>query len=302
MSKRHVNRRSFLSASAVAGLSFLGSGTLQSGRPPQVGDDCCGSCSVDSQATLQSDGVETAEEDGNHWLAFAWTKHEAGFGRYESTLRVPCTPLSHDGRVVFFYFPAFQSYSGNDGSNGYILQPVLSWNWGGSGRWEIGTWSGSSKHGFKHSELVPVSPGDELRAVIQRPDSLPGRWYLEMRNLTTGDVAVSESHRLDQRFRYTYLTMEANRAYDPGNCGLLPDGTLFDDVTLTDWNGDRLSPNWHRRYDEAFDCDISVDVHRSDRVAIDTDGQQSSSAPESTGVESLFSLGGLDLPSWLTPW
>ena len=306
MSKRPINRRSFLSASAVTGLSFAGSGTLQTDRAEQVGDDCCGSCSTGSRTVQQTDGVPASEEEGNHWLAFAWAKHETGLGRYESTLRVPCTPGSHDGRVVFFYFPAFQSYSGDDGGRGYILQPVLSWNWGGSGRWEIATWSGSSEHGFKHSELVPVSPGDRLRAVIQRPDSLPGKWYLEMRNLTTGDVAVSNSHRLDQRFRYTYLTMEANRVYDPGNCGLLPEGTVFDEITLTDWNGDRFYPDWNRRYDDTFDCGLSVDVRGSDRVVVDTDAR-TGREKQATGQSGLFSFGGLDLSSfdlqsWLPQW
>lgn len=306
MSRRRVTRRSFLSASAATGLAFVGSETLQSTRSNSVDSDSVGDdCSVGANQTWQSDGVDARDEGGNHWLAFAWTKHETGFGRYESTFRVPCAPPGHDG-VVFFYFPAFQSYSG-DGKDGYILQPVLAWNWGGSGGWEIGTWSGSSKHGFEHSELVPVSPGDQLRAVIQRPDSLPGRWYLEMRNRSTDDVAVSHSHRLDQRFRYTYLTLEANRAYDPGNCGFLPGGTLFDDITLRDWHGDRVSPDWHRRFDDSFDCDLSVDVHGADRVAIGTDGQQPDDAtaatdPFSFGAADLFSFGGFDLQSWLSQW
>ncbi|SFL55396.1 hypothetical protein SAMN04487950_4188 [Halogranum rubrum] len=276
MSDRRVSRRTFLSASAVTGLSFVGSGARQSTQRTQTSAECCDTCSTGTREKqtrpLQSDGVDAADEGGNHWLAFAWAKHDAGFGRYESTLHVPCAPLDHDGRIVFFYFPAFQSYSGRGGRNGYILQPVLAWNWGGSGQWEIGTWSGSSAHGFTHSKLVSVSPGDELRAVIQRPDSLPGEWYLEMRNTTTGEVTVSHSHRLDQRFRYTYLTMEANRAYDPNNCSYLPGGTLFDEITLTDWHGDRIYPNWHRRRDESFDCPVSVDVHGTDRVAIDVGG------------------------------
>lgn len=303
MTDRRVSRRSLLSVGAAAGLAVVGSGALRTvgtdrtDRSGSVGGDCCEDCSS-TRAELQSDGVEASDEGGNHWLAFGWTKHGAGFGRYESTLRVPCVPPVHDERVVFFYFPAFQSYSDDsDDADGYILQPVLAWNWGGSGRWEIGTWSGSSSHGFEHSELVPVSPGDRLRAVIQRPDSLPGRWYLEMRNRTTGDVAVSRSHRLDQRFRYAYLTLEANRTYDPGNCGFLPGGTMFEDITLTDWHGDRVSPDWHRRYDDSFDCDLAVDVRSADHVAIDTASEQPGETGETTDWPD-----GVDLPSWVRQW
>lgn len=267
MTRKHVTRRSLLSAGAITALSFAGSGTL---RRSDGDSRPLGQCGAEPpRTTLETDDVETADERGNHWLAFAWARHERGLGRYESTLRVPCTPPARNNRIVFFYFPAFQSYSDRgDGRNGYILQPVLAWNWGGSRQWEIATWCGSARHGFKHSELIPVSPGDELRAVISRPDSLPGRWYLEMRNRTTGDVAVSHSHKLGQLFRYTYLTLEANRPYDPGNCGLLPESVEFGNVRLEGWHGGTLSPKWYRRQDTAFDCDVGVDIQSPERVAV----------------------------------
>lgn len=292
MGRKYVSRRSLLSAGAITAVSFAGTGTLQQWRADSRPPGQCGG--TPERVDVAADEVDAADEKGNHWLAFAWSKHERGLGRYESTLTVPCTPATRNGHVVFFYFPAFQSYSGpGEDRNGYILQPVLAWNWSGSKRWEMATWCGSAKHGFKHSDLIPVSPGDELRAVISRPDEYPGKWYLEMRNKTTGEVTVSHSHELGQLFRYTYLTLEANRPYDPGNCGLLPEGVEFSNVRLEGWHGGELSPTWHRRRDETFDCDIGVDVRGPKRVAVGPD------APSTPATQSFAARSGLS--SWL-PW
>jgi hypothetical protein len=76
---------------------------------------------------------------------------------------------------------------------------------------------------------------------------------------------------------------------------------VFDGITLTDWNGDRVYPEWHRRYDETFDCGLSVDVRGTDRVVVDTDAR-TEGEKQATGQRDLFSLGGFDLQSWLPQW
>ncbi len=88
------------------------------------------------------------------WQESVWSSDSSGTSTVAKAWYVPSAPPVNAGQVIFFF-------DGKEGGNPLtILQPVLDWNWGGSGRWQIASWYVGSQN--YRSSFLNVDVGDTI--------------------------------------------------------------------------------------------------------------------------------------------
>jgi len=103
---------------------------------------------------------------GSGWITYAYWNNGTGSSitSFGTTWTVPAAPSTPEGQTIFL-FNGIQNYGQNFG----ILQPVLQWGpsaAGGGQFWSIASWYVTSGGQAFHTNLINVSPGDNLIGVM----------------------------------------------------------------------------------------------------------------------------------------
>ena len=232
-------------------------------KPPNVRQPTKGVIDQRSSPVPSTD----SSDSGTIWLLHGTGNAPSpGFGTFEAYFEVPPEPSDAPNDFVAFYFPSLTSFDGS----AYILQPVLAWNWGGSGSWEIASWAGNGNKGYIHSELITTSPGNTIYGSISGPYN-GGDWYVQTYDMTQSINTQLYSHQLSKDFGRADATLEVNdKGYDFGDCSSLPGGTEFYDMYLTDRDGYEHIPVWNENEHDDSLCPLDVEVPQYDTVRLVT--------------------------------
>ena len=178
--------------------------------------------------------------------------------RMTSTFIVPAEPASAGDQTVFL-FPGLRP---SDGSS--VLQPVLQWG-NGTPSWMAGSWACEAISGgpCPNSDLIPVSPGDEMYGEIagthcQADGSCD--WTITTTDKTTGKTTTLNFDN-DGKV-YTLLFGGVLESYGVASCGDYPQNgqALFTDVRFYDAKGNQLAPSWYPQYLITDYCKMTVKV------------------------------------------
>ncbi len=130
---------------------------------------------------------------GQGWIVYAdWTSAAAGpVSRFSATWTVPQPPQTPSGQTLFL-FSAMQNAS-------MMAEAVLQWGVsaaGGGPYWSAACWYVDKAGGaVRHSELVPVKPGDVLTAVMTLTGPAPSgfAYACEFRGLPATALAIPDA-------------------------------------------------------------------------------------------------------------
>ncbi|MDY7082228.1 MAG: hypothetical protein SXQ77_07470 [Halobacteria archaeon] len=208
--------------------------------------------------------------DTDDWLRWGWAVNDSYSQFVAPDWIVPKKPPSYErpNKPNIFYFPALQEYGSG------LVQPVLQWNWynryndeGYPGEWAMSAWWGPDSNGdYHHGEIKKVSPGHSLYGFMGQKSN--GRWYIDIINESTNevsDITSSESIGCDE----AYVALEGGN-YEYGNCDWLPGDCMWENMTIRDGNGDKISESWYKGDDNNTTCSLGVNIYSSQKIEITT--------------------------------
>lgn len=187
------------------------------------------------------DDVQTSSED-RAWLGYTEYVHSREFDRIEAEWEVPANPPTTGDSFSLFTFPALQNCNSGWSCSPFILQPVLQWNYDGSGRWEIANWYGSNSDGYVRNYPLGVSAGDTIYGEIEQDGD---DWLLGVWNLDSGSGRSLRYSDSEYSFTHVFMTLESVEY----SCNWIPDSVYFDDIVLDD--GSTVEPNWSAEFNDA---------------------------------------------------
>jgi len=133
----------------------------------------------------------------------AYTPDAVGWNTLAKAWNVPSAPPVNAGQVLFFFDGK------EDGNPLTIYQPVLDWNWGGTGRWQIASWCVGGCYAGRNwnSTFLNVDVGDTIFGSIQYSS---GHWNTNawdvQKQIATG-LSISDTRP------FTYENLDALESY-----------------------------------------------------------------------------------------
>jgi len=201
--------------------------------PPHCGDDIEGI----RQNRIQRRNQESVLING--WLDYVGWYPPAGensLNTFTSTYVVPNDPQNNKGGQVLFYFIGMQDNDSPTAVN--ILQPVLTWG-NGYTQWYVKSWACCPKNITVSSQpLFGLTSGSQVKGVIQRKSD--STWTID--SAFNGQHTTLNAQVGDYIYNWADITLEV---YYANVCGDFAKGkAFFNDLYLTDAQGQQLSPQW----------------------------------------------------------
>jgi len=197
--------------------------------PPNCGDDI---------AQIKERVASRVNTGYDGWLDNAgWypPQGENNLATFSATYIVPGNPPSV-GKQVLFYFIGMQD---NDAPNAInILQPVLTWG-NGHQEWYVQSWACCPKNITVNSPPVfGLQPGSQVGGTIFRVSD--STWRVD--SLFNGQHSTLNAQVGDYIYNWADVTLEV---YSVNACGdFAPGKAYFNDLKLTDKQGQALTPQW----------------------------------------------------------
>jgi len=187
--------------------------------------------------------IRTRHEKGpevtNGWLDnFGWypPSGENNLKTFTSTYVVPGDPANNAGGQVLFYFIGMQDNDAPGAVN--IIQPVLTWG-NGYNQWYVKSWACCpSNITVSSPPLFGLKAGSSLQGVISRESA--STWKID--SIVGGQHTTLNAQVGDYIYNWADVTLEV---YSVNTCQDLAKGKMFfNDLAMTDSQGQTLSPKW----------------------------------------------------------
>jgi hypothetical protein len=180
----------------------------------------------------------TPELDLNGWLDYAgWypPQAESDLNSFTVSQTVPGTPKTPAGGQVLFYFIGMQD---NDSKKVNIIQPVLTWG-NGYNQWYLKSWACCPSNITVSSKaLFGLKDGDTFTGTINRKS--PSTWTID--SIFNGKHTTLNAQVGDYNYNWADVTLEV---YNVDSCDdFAPNKANFNELTLKDAKGDKLTPKW----------------------------------------------------------
>jgi len=171
---------------------------------------------------------------------------------FDAYWKVPSSPPYPDAEAVDFLFPAIQDEYHNYPKT--IIQPVLEWNYEGSGEWTVASWrvyqeDEDPDHGESYrSDPIPVGEGDPIYGtmIFLSAEHSPC-WAISICNNDTHEstTAAWQTDRTDELWIFAAL-----EGWHIGSNDDVPGTTSFYDILVRDWNGNDITDDipWRDMY------------------------------------------------------
>ena len=175
-------------------------------------------------------------EDSNNWNA-------GNLAQFIAYWNVPVSPSFAQWDTVDFLFNGIEPAS----TGASIVQPVLEWNWGGSGTWTGRAWYVDSSGGY-HTNPIYLSTGHTIQGTLSWDKSI-NLW-----NITIADQQTDQSTTIfstnDPQVGTTNLaafcTLEGYNVLDNTD---LPGSTTFYNMSFSDINNAPVVFRWFTSID-----------------------------------------------------
>lgn len=212
--------------------------------------------SVPSGADVEANGnVTTVTKDGqtilrvvednrqnrtwpgtDYWLEQSNNWNISNLDYYTADWSVPSSPPSPGSSVTDYLFNAIEPQSG-----GAILQPVLEWNVGGSGRWTGAAWYGVGGS-YYHSTRIDVSVSDSLIGAMDRYGS---SWEINFQDNTSSQTTGLSTSSVGTSSLAVFTVLEGWNVTSDND---LPGDTTFSSMSF-EYGGNSVSFSWNSHYD-----------------------------------------------------
>lgn len=195
------------------------------------------------------------------WIEQANDWSVANLDWFEAYWEVPTSPPNPDSSVVDFLFNAIEP---SDGSS--IIQPVLEWNWGDSGRWTAAAWYVENGVGYR-SDPINVNVGDTLNG---------GMWYLPS-GINMWDVYIEDQNTDRGTAIYTDVIGTSNLAtfvalegYNIDGDSDVPGDTTFYNMDFS-YQSNPVDITWNSDIDDTAPLTgLDVTIYSDSRVELET--------------------------------
>ncbi len=165
------------------------------------------------------------------WLQHAYYLQVDRLDIFRATWKVPRDPPAAGDNITNYLFNGIEVYYGLA-----IIQPVLEWNFNGSGGWTCAAWHAWSSGGFR-ADSISASCGDTLYGnMIWNGEE----WDISIRNATTGESSCLLSGMFGNENLYVFCALEG---YNISGDGDVPGDTVFEDMLLF-YQGEQLVVLW----------------------------------------------------------
>jgi len=195
-------------------------------------------CSNDIE-DIYNKNVLKAPTETNGWLDYVgWypPNGENNLKSFTSTYVVPNDPVNNQGSQVLFYFIGMQDNDAPSAVN--IVQPVLTWG-NGYTQWYVQSWACCpSNITVSSPPLFGLQAGSTLQGTISRESD--STWKID--SIFNGKHTTLNAQVGDYIYNWADITLEV---YHVNTCQDFARGkALFNDLVLTDSQGQPLSPSW----------------------------------------------------------
>lgn len=184
--------------------------------------------------------------DFDGWIEDAYNWSINYLDLFEAYWDVPSSPPSPNPYAVNFLFNAIEptDYSA-------IVQPVLEWNWGGSGRWTAKAWAVDQNGNTYTSDPINVDVGDQLKGTLLWQDDyafpISDCWYIEITDCTTDQKTYLYSNAVGRDFNLgVFVALEGYNIEDDGD---VPGNTTFYNIVFKDNNLNPVYFQWNEWID-----------------------------------------------------
>jgi len=198
---------------------------------------CGGDIENIRQNRIQRRNQESVQVSG--WLDYVgWypPNGENSLSSFTSTYVVPGDPQNNNGGQVLFYFIGMQDNDDTSAIN--ILQPVLTWG-NGFTQWYVKSWVCCPKNITVSSPpIFGLSSGSQVHGVIHRETD--STWTID--SVFDGKHTTLNAQVGDYIYNWADITLEV---YYVNQCEDFAKGkAYFNDLKMTDAQGQQLSPQW----------------------------------------------------------
>lgn len=178
--------------------------------------------------------------DIHPWIEQARDLDVDGLDNFRAKWDCPSDPPDPGNDVTDFIFNGIQEVSG---APDYIvlLQPVIEWNYDGSGCWEGRVWVVWTDDHYKDETPIDVSEGDEMWGQMFVYSS--NSWYVYLTNYTDLDVSYLWTNRIDgpEDNLQIFCVLEGFNYDDDDD---MPGDTEFYDMIFKDDLDDDIDITW----------------------------------------------------------
>jgi len=173
-------------------------------------------------------------EQANDWTV-------ANLDRFWAYWDAPLSPPNPNPSAVDFLFNAIEPSDGSE-----IIQPVLEWNWGGSGRWTAAAWQAIGNIGFR-SAPINVNVGDTLYGELRYSTSPSyDHWIIFIKNLETGKSTFITTNTIGTSDLAVFVALEG---HDITGDDDVPGDTTFYNMNFL-YNSNPVDIAWNPEIDE----------------------------------------------------
>jgi len=174
----------------------------------------------------------------NGWLDYGGWYPPSGQSDLQSftvNQTVPGTPTLSNSDQVLFYFIGMQD---NDADAVNIIQPVLTWG-NGYNQWYVKSWACCPNNITTSSApIFGLNDGDSFQGVISRESA--STWKIH--SIFNGQHTTLNAQVGDYNYNWADVTLEV---YEVTKCtDFAPNPAYFNQLTLTDEQGQTLTPEW----------------------------------------------------------
>lgn len=194
------------------------------------------------------------------WIEWAEKWNIAGLDRFWGYWNVPSSPPDPDPNAIDFLFTGIQP-----GMGYLIIQPVLEWNWGGSGRWTAAAWY-ASDIGVR-STPINVNVGETIYGDMMYTyyNVQPyNSWIIYIRDENTGSSTSLSTNTLGTSNLGAFVTLEDSGVNSNSD---LPGDTHFRNMRLL-YKSNPLSFNWVEKYGDLLEG-LDVVLYPGDNSKVD---------------------------------
>ena len=190
------------------------------------------------------------------WMESAsYTSSNIGYFRVDSA--VPSSPPNPGSNIIDYIWNGFESSDGTD-----IIQPVLEYNYGGSGAWTCAAWCGFDGV-FTRATPCSASVNNELFYAMTYGS---GQWLVQIYNETTSQSSYLYTSGIGYQNLPTLLVLEGiNINSNNDVCGDI----YFHDAILRTTSWATITPSWFAWVYVQL-SGLSVDVISSSQVELNT--------------------------------
>ncbi|MGD0080192.1 MAG: IPT/TIG domain-containing protein, partial [Methanoregula sp.] len=165
----------------------------------------------------------------NGWIETSDNWNAGKIAQFIAYWNVPVSPPSPQWDTVDFLFNAIEPAL----TGASIVQPVLEWNWGGSGTWTGRAWYVDSSGGY-HTNPIYLSNGQTIQGTLSWDNSI-NMWNITIADLQNrqSETIFSSDNPVTTTNLAAFCTLEAYNVNDNTD---MPGSTTFYNMSFSDIN------------------------------------------------------------------